>query len=140
VNDEYHLDGDGVAMVFRCKLLGGSGRRSSHYSCDMADVASAASFPVTVADYMRECRMMLKLLQLRGIVNHGASAQDVLDTDAIPYVPADTLRKDQEAHAQSRASIPGYTHAIRDQDHHVHSASADLYRTTHRMTPALTLR
>jgi hypothetical protein len=62
VNDEYLLDGDGVAMVFRHKLLGDGKYKSSHYSCDMADVASAASFPVTVADYMRECRTMLKLL------------------------------------------------------------------------------
>jgi hypothetical protein len=44
VNDEYHLDGDGVAMVFRRKLLGDGKQKSSHYSCDMADVASAAHF------------------------------------------------------------------------------------------------
>jgi hypothetical protein len=92
VNDEYRLDGDGVAMVFRRKLLGRGGRRSSHYSCDMVDVASAASFPVTVVDYMRECRTMLKLLRLRGIVNYGATAKDVLDTDAIFHMSLQRLR------------------------------------------------
>jgi nitrogen fixation protein len=54
VNDEYHLDGDGVVMVFRRKLLGGSGHKSNHYSCEMADVASAATLPVTLEANMRE--------------------------------------------------------------------------------------
>jgi hypothetical protein len=51
-----------------------------------------SSFPVTVADYMRECRTMLKLLRLRGIVNYGATAQDVLDTDAIFHMSLQRFR------------------------------------------------
>jgi hypothetical protein len=50
VNDEYHLDGDGVAMVFRRKLLGDGKHKSKHYSCEMADAASAATLPVTVEE------------------------------------------------------------------------------------------
>jgi hypothetical protein len=52
VNDENYLVGDGVTMVFRRKLLEANGYKSNLYSCDMADVASAASFPVTLAVYM----------------------------------------------------------------------------------------
>jgi hypothetical protein len=51
VNDEYHLDGQGVIMVFKRKSLGSDGHKSNHYSCDLG--ADDSMFPVTVQDNMR---------------------------------------------------------------------------------------
>jgi hypothetical protein len=95
-----HLDGDGVAMVFRRKLLGDGKHKSKHYSCEMADAASVANFPVTVEDNMREyshrevakarearelmdrlayasSSNMLELLRSGGLVNCGVTVQYV---------------------------------------------------------------